>query len=40
MSDINKQIGMRSLDALTAENLRGKSIFIRCDFYVPLVATE
>ncbi len=40
MSDINKQIGMRSLDALTAEHLRGKSIFIRCDFNVPLVATE
>ena len=40
MSDINKQIGMRSLDALTAEHLRGKSIFIRCDFNVPLAATE
>ena len=40
MSDINKQIGMRSLVALTAEHLRGKSIFIRCDFNVPLVLTE
>ncbi|HIL44617.1 MAG TPA: phosphoglycerate kinase [Candidatus Thioglobus sp.] len=40
MGDINKQIGMRSLDALRAEHLIGKSIFIRCDFNVPLVATE
>ena len=40
MSDINQQIGMRSLDALSADHLRGKTIFIRCDFNVPLVATE
>ena len=40
MSDTNQQIGMRALDTLTADHLRGKSIFIRCDFNVPLVATE
>jgi phosphoglycerate kinase len=37
---MNEQTGMNSLDALTADHLRGKSIFIRCDFNVPLVATE
>jgi phosphoglycerate kinase len=31
---------MNSLDDLTPDHLRGKSIFIRCDFNVPLVATE
>jgi len=40
MVDVNKQIGMRSLDALTTDHLKGKSIFIRCDFNVPLTASE
>ena len=37
---MDEQTGMNSLSALTADHLRGKSIFIRCDFNVPLVATE
>ena len=40
MRSINKQIGMNSLDILAPDLLRGQTIFIRCDFNVPLVATE
>jgi phosphoglycerate kinase len=31
--------GMVSLESLTTEHLKGKTIFIRCDFNVPLTAT-
>ncbi|SVC38279.1 uncharacterized protein METZ01_LOCUS291133, partial [marine metagenome] len=37
---MHEQTGMYLLDAMTADHLIGKSIFIRCDFNVPLVATE
>ncbi|KMP12470.1 phosphoglycerate kinase [Candidatus Nitromaritima sp. SCGC AAA799-A02] len=37
---MNEQIGMVSLDSLKSSDLKGKTIFIRCDFNVPLVATE
>ena len=37
---MDDQIGMVSLDKLNSDRLRGKTIFIRCDFNVPLVATE
>ncbi len=37
---MNEQTRMHSLDELAADHLRGKSIFIRCDFNVPLVASE
>ena len=37
---MDEQTGMNSLNALTADHLKGKSIFIRCDFNVPLVSTE
>ena len=37
---MHEQTGMYLLDAMPADHLIGKSIFIRCDFNVPLVATE
>ena len=37
---MDEQTGMVSLDSLTTDHLRGKTIFIRCDFNVPLIATE
>ena len=37
---MDKQIGIALLDSLNSEHLRGKTIFIRCDFNVPLVSTE
>jgi len=37
---MEEQIGMVSLDTLNSDHLRGKTIFIRCDFNVPLIATE
>ena len=37
---MENQVGMVSLDSLSPSDLRGKTIFIRCDFNVPLVATE
>ena len=37
---MDKQIGIALLDSLNPEHLRGKTIFIRCDFNVPLVSTE
>ena len=37
---MDEQIGMVSLDTLNSDHLRGKTIFIRCDFNVPLVATD
>ena len=32
--------GMVSLESLTTEQLKGKTIFIRCDFNVPLISTK
>ena len=32
--------GMVSLESLNTEHLKGKTIFIRCDFNVPLIATK
>ena len=32
--------GMVSLESLDTEHLKGKTIFIRCDFNVPLIATK
>ena len=37
---MDKQIGIALLDSLNPEHLKGKTIFIRCDFNVPLVSTE
>ena len=37
---MNEQTGMASLDSLNSNHLKGKTIFIRCDFNVPLVATD
>ena len=37
---MDDQIGMVSLESLNSDHLKGKTIFIRCDFNVPLVATE
>ena len=34
---MKNEIGMVSLDALKSEDLKGKTIFIRSDFNVPLV---
>ncbi|MCH8156953.1 MAG: phosphoglycerate kinase, partial [Nitrospinae bacterium] len=39
-TNMNDQIGMASLDSLKPSDLKGQTIFIRCDFNVPLVATE
>ena len=35
----NNSIGMTQLGALKSNDLRGKTIFIRCDFNVPLRST-
>ena len=37
---MTEQIGMASLDSLNSNHLKGKTIFIRCDFNVPLAATD
>lgn len=37
---MSEQIGMVSLETLNPGHLKGKTIFIRCDFNVPLIATE
>jgi phosphoglycerate kinase len=40
VDSMDEQIGMASLDSLNSDQLKGKTIFIRCDFNVPLVATD
>lgn len=37
---MENNVGMRSLDTLAKEDLKGKTIFIRVDFNVPMVATN
>ena len=39
-SNSSNSIGMTQIGELKPDDLRGKTIFIRCDFNVPLVSTE